>query len=156
MSSETMHVGRTVTNGPHLILKDIRQASRARGHHWFDAGAMEGFGTRLHGPVIAGRFFITSEQASHDEDRRFTIRMARDDGRVVSVGGFRLYATHPEAHVALLAGIRAGISVLPPDDDERRGWIVTLGVIVIDGMTTQPAAYELAAEISAEGSEGGR
>lgn len=49
--------GRTVT------VADVRARQRERGMHWFEAGAMRFFRTKIHTrELIGGRYFVTSEQ----------------------------------------------------------------------------------------------
>lgn len=83
--------------GPWRSLEQVRAANRNLGHHWFDADSMRFFRTRLPKGMIGGRLFVTSEQfVSADgwaDARRYTIRVAKDDGSVETFGEFQEYAS---------------------------------------------------------------
>lgn len=82
----------------HRDIKSVKQANKKAGHHFFDPSAMEFFDSRIEGPLMGGRYFITSEQfhmvdGSFSGVRHYTIREAREDGRINTVGEFGAYAT---------------------------------------------------------------
>lgn len=84
----------------------VKAANRDTGHYWFSEDAMEWFGTKVHGPLVAGHYFITSEQDSTylnpawNGDRRYSIR-ACFDGKISTVGEFGQYPTMKEAKHAI-------------------------------------------------------
>ena len=76
-------------------LREVAEANRAAGWHWFDKSAMRFFGTRLETEIITRgerQFFISSEQREPDTDRRYTIREVLPTGKVETVGEFMQYA----------------------------------------------------------------
>lgn len=77
----------------------VEKANRARGSHWFDPDTMRFFNSRIESPLIAGRYFVTSEQMP-DTPRAFTLREALPTGEVVTVGGFL-------AHDSLVSAVDA-------------------------------------------------
>lgn len=88
--------------GPWKSLREVRDANYKRGDHWFSASTMEFFDSQVETGVslIAGRFFVTSEQdkdGAYDGRRRFTVRAAADDGSIETVGEFMGYSTLDEA-----------------------------------------------------------
>jgi hypothetical protein len=78
-------------------MEQVKQANKARGQHWFDADTLEYWGTKIHGELMAGEFFITSEDNFNRDARFFTIRKVSDTGRVSTVGTWQQYATLKEA-----------------------------------------------------------
>ena len=85
-------------------IRQIRGANRAAGDRWFDPDTCAAFGTRVHQAVYGGRYFVTSERDPYgtawDGKRRYTVRRAFDNARIVTVGEFGQYATAREAHEA--------------------------------------------------------
>ncbi len=82
-------------------VEEIREANRRSDYHFFDTDTMRGFGSRVVDEVYAGRIFITSEKdRSHtysdgtrssgawNGQRRYTVRIARDDGSVGELSEF--------------------------------------------------------------------
>ena len=106
MAEEQSAAARTV--GPFATVADIRAANRAIGHHWFDGGTIRFFASRIGRTVYGGRFFVTSEQdrpsggfpAAWGGERRWTVRMAEDDGSITTVGPFGGYGSGEEARRA--------------------------------------------------------
>ncbi len=84
----------------------IKRANRARGHHFFDAGTMRFFRSRIGRTVYGGRYFVTSEQFDARSPRLYTIRCAHPDGAISDVGGFQAYATNASATRAIQKLIR--------------------------------------------------
>jgi hypothetical protein len=110
--------GRTVTDtygqthelfGPYNDLHEVKGANRAKGHHWFEPESMRFFGCRIESVVLYGRLFVTSEQPPVEfedpegEPRRYSIRVATDDGAVHTVGEFRAWTSKDDALDALHA-----------------------------------------------------
>jgi len=81
----------------------IKRANRALGHHWFDADAMRFFNTVIESGVIDGSRFITSERMEYSDPKRYSVREARGDGSIETVGEFRAYGTLVDAYRAALA-----------------------------------------------------
>ena len=52
---------------------------------------MRFFETRVHGGLIRGRYFITSESDLRGETRAFSIREALPDGSIRTIGAFMDY-----------------------------------------------------------------
>lgn len=64
-------------------ISEVRTANRAIGHHFFDVSTMRFFASRVESALYAGRFFITSEKAGFNTERRkYTVREVLDDGEV--------------------------------------------------------------------------
>jgi len=93
------------TLSPYNTLADVRNANRQAGYHFFDADTLRFFRGRIIGQLVAGRYFITSEQfvAPYEAPapRRYTIRYANDDATIDTVGDFQQYATLADARKAL-------------------------------------------------------
>lgn len=88
-------------------MAEVIRANSELGHHYFDKSTLNFFGSRIHGTLYGGRFFVTSErdrvyttEAAWSGERRFTVRMAQPDGSIITVGDFGQYATRAAAHAA--------------------------------------------------------
>jgi hypothetical protein len=77
----------------------IQRDNRAIGHHFFDPATMRFWRSRVHGNVYGGRFFVTSERPPYGP-RAYTVRAARPDGGVDTVGDYGGYPTGDAAHRA--------------------------------------------------------
>ena len=86
------------TTAVYFTIQQIKDANKAIGHHWFDAGTLRFFNSRVSGPVI-GNMFVSSEKGP-DEIRRYTIRECTN-GVINTVGEFQAYATKAQALRAL-------------------------------------------------------
>ena len=90
----------------YATVAEIKRANRAAGRHFFDAAAMRFFRSRVSGPVIGCRYFVTSERFSDDTPRGYTVRSVDDAGNIdtvhpdVQVDGFMYY---PSRRAALAA-----------------------------------------------------
>ncbi len=80
-------------------INDIQKLNVDKGQHFFDEAAMTFFDSIIESGVINGNLFITSE-CFEKGLRLFTIRYARDDGTIGTVGEFQRFATLLEAVTA--------------------------------------------------------
>ena len=81
-------------------MKEIKQANRVIGGHWFDKDTLEFFGSVVESHVFYGRFFITSERCRWDGDngdRFYTVRECNQDGQIRTIGGFQAHKSLNEA-----------------------------------------------------------
>ena len=75
-----------------------RRATKAAGRaYWFEPGAMRFFNTRIHGALIGGRYFVTSERMDERFPWKYTVRMFDERGFVEDVGEFQQYSTKDSA-----------------------------------------------------------
>jgi hypothetical protein len=91
-----------------FTVEQIKQANAEAGQHWFDPGALRFFSSRVSGPVVGGRYFISSEKFTSvatglSDPRKYTIRVADDDGSIDTVGEFQQYTTKRAALTAARA-----------------------------------------------------
>ena len=82
-------------------IKEIKQANRSRGYHFFDDASMKFFNSRIETGVLHGEYFITSEQFNYTSPRLFTIRKVKANGQVITIGEFQHYRSLDEAIKAL-------------------------------------------------------
>jgi len=85
-------------------IDDIRRANERLGHHFFESAAMRFFASRVLADVFpaadgSGAYFVTSERGP-DMARRYTVRLARSDGSVVTAGEFQAYGSARAAKAA--------------------------------------------------------
>jgi hypothetical protein len=79
--------------GPYRTIEQVKRANERAGQVWFSRETQSLWHCRIAPGVIAGRLFITSEALALHDTRRYTIRLATDDGHVVTVGEFQEFAT---------------------------------------------------------------
>ncbi len=82
-------------------MADVIAANESIGAHWFDRSSMRFFKTKIESRLICGHRFITSEKGP-DEVRRYTVRDARPDGTIDTVGDFQGYRTLAAAKAKVL------------------------------------------------------
>lgn len=78
----------------------IKDRNRQGGFYFFSEGALRFFRSRVHDEVYGAGFFVTSEQFDDEAPRYYTVRFARSDGSVTTVGEFQQYASRSGAHAA--------------------------------------------------------
>lgn len=81
-------------------IAEVKAQNAASGGCWFDRGSMRFFGTRIHGGIYKGRYFITSEQPPHGP-RMYSVREAKPDGDIDTVGEFCGYRSLESAREAV-------------------------------------------------------
>lgn len=81
----------------YFTIEAIKRANRARGHYFFERDTMRFFRSRVLGGVIAGRFFITSEQFNDRSARLYSVREVNDDGSIDSTSEFQQFETARQA-----------------------------------------------------------
>jgi hypothetical protein len=82
-------------------MDDVRSANRKIGNHWFDRGTLKFFNTKIESGLIGGRYFITSERYDETQPRLYSIRIARPDGTIGTVGDFQGYTSREDAREAV-------------------------------------------------------
>lgn len=84
----------------YFSIEAIKQANRARGHHFFERGTMRFFRSRIAPGIIGGCYFITSEQFDATSARLYTVRRANEDGSIDTVSEFQEFGTLAAARKA--------------------------------------------------------
>jgi len=87
-----------------FTIRQIKEANKSAGMHWFEPATLRFFGSRIHKRVYYGKFFITSERCrweGGDNRRLYSIRQANEDGSIDTVGEFQAYATKAQAVSAM-------------------------------------------------------
>ena len=79
-------------------LDEIETANRVRGFHWFDKETIAFFCTVL-GAYVGYGVFVTSDKPRWAEDcsRRYSVRVAGNDGQIHTFGPFQGYGTRANA-----------------------------------------------------------
>jgi hypothetical protein len=73
-------------------IHDVKVANDLIDNHFFDPATMRFFNSRVETDLIDGRFFVTSEKGPNGI-RAFTVREAKPDGSIDTVGEFQEHAT---------------------------------------------------------------
>lgn len=77
-------------------ITEIEQNNIRNGGRWFSKENMRWFNCRINPEIFYGRYFITSERYD-GEPRYYTIREARPDGDIDTVGEFQAFKTLAQA-----------------------------------------------------------
>ncbi len=80
-------------------IRMIEHANASAGFHFFDPDTLQFFRSRVHDTVYGAATFVTSERPPNGP-RRYTVREARPDGSIDTVGEFMAYGTSLAAHAA--------------------------------------------------------
>ena len=87
-------------------INQVKRANKELGHHWFSRDTMRFFKSRVGTRVYKGKYFISSEQFEcfgssghgyHIEPRKYTVRIANEDGSIDTVGEFQQFDTYNQA-----------------------------------------------------------
>lgn len=133
---------------------DIERKNSRAGQHFFDAGTLRFFNSRIQDVVIKHRFFITTEKQGDEYARRATIRMICDDGSTCDVGEFQEFATPGAAEKALSKALKAGVTVkndpydgvADPTNAKAFNWRPYMGELPIGLRNTKWKAQRLGAQ----------
>jgi hypothetical protein len=90
-------------------IREIAEANERSGHHWFKAETLRYFGCRVSPTVYGGRYFVSSEQDTYgawNYQRRYTVRMANENGTIETIGEFGQYRTRAQAVAASRQAVR--------------------------------------------------
>lgn len=90
-------------------MDDVRAANKAIGNHWFDSATKRFFRSRIGSTLYGGKYFVSSEQFDDNSPRLYTIRIARDNGSISTVGSFQQYASRIDTIRAIENLIARGI-----------------------------------------------
>ena len=86
-------------------LAEVKAAFKAEDNGWFSKGTMEWWHSKIESQLIAGQFFITSEQREPDTERKFSVRkVTRSKAGSLSIdtiGEFHSHETLEQARQAL-------------------------------------------------------
>lgn len=93
-------------------IREIKLANKRVGGNWFEPETMSFFASKVNDKVYHGKFFITSEQFEAtdyakerfgwtDGPRKFSVRMCRPDGRIITIGEHMKFNTLQEAEMAI-------------------------------------------------------
>ena len=72
-------------------IEEIKAANLALGQHWFSKDTMRYFGTRIHGKVYGGKYFVTSD-FDFNHMRFYSVR-ACVEGKIETIGVYQAYTT---------------------------------------------------------------
>ena len=88
----------TPEEAPRVTSADVKKFSSLRGSHFFEAGAMRFFNSRVLGDTFAAAdgsavYFVTSERFDSSTPRRYTVRICRPNYTVDSASEFQEFAS---------------------------------------------------------------
>ena len=96
-------------------ISSIKALNRRNGNYFFDRATMRFFNSRIVPKVYGGRIFLTSEQfvpsSGIPGPRLYTVRLARSNGEIETVGPFNeLLRPHAQRLARLLAPLAEDIA----------------------------------------------
>lgn len=76
-------------------IQHIKDANSRAEQFWFSPDSLRFFNSRVYPTVYHGHYFITSESPDRAvwDSPRYTVRFARDNGHIATVGEFMAYKT---------------------------------------------------------------
>lgn len=75
-------------------MAEVRRANANAGRFFFSPDTMDFFDSRVESGLYGGRYFITSEKKGFQStERAYTVREAKPDGSIETVGGFLAFNT---------------------------------------------------------------
>ena len=77
-------------------IKEIKEANKRKGHFFFSQGALDFFRSKIYPIIYQKKYFITSE-IDPFEHEAFTIREAKENGEVDTVGEFHSFRDYIDA-----------------------------------------------------------
>ena len=108
-----------------LDLGEMKERNRLAGHHWFSAGAMRFFASRVSSRVYpcadGGAYFVSSERFvdcwGRADARGYTVRFMSEDGVVHDVSEFQEYGSLCVAHRAARRARRERVGYVRAEGD---------------------------------------
>jgi len=83
-------------------IKEIAELNAINGGKWFTPDNMAFFNTFIHGDLIKGRYFITSNYPKDQpENKAYSLHMAKNCGSIETIFDFNCFATLAQAKKAL-------------------------------------------------------
>ena len=90
----------------YYTIDEIKAANKKAGRFFFEADTLRFFRSRILPGVIAGGFFITSEKDCLGSDRRYTVRLCKEDGDIETIGDFQQFSRADQARRAVVKLVR--------------------------------------------------
>lgn len=85
-------------NEPEHTLENAKRLNDINGLHFFEPNTMKFWRSKVHGRMIEGKYFITSEDNYNHTSRRFTVRVFNwETGTVSTLGEFQEFKTKADA-----------------------------------------------------------
>ena len=142
-------------------ITELKARNAEAGQHFFDREAMQFFNSKVETPIYGGRFFVTSERMETTYPKRYTVRVALNDGSIEEVGEFQewltLEAARAEAKVYAKATAEVRFDPYPMHSDEDEAtadpehfhWRPFVDDQPVGVRNTKAKAEALAAELNA-------
>lgn len=81
-------------------ITEIKEHNKVNGFNFFNRDTMQFFNSKIESSVLHGCYFITSE-VNPSGEKRFSIRKAKSNGNIKTIGDFHRYGTKESAINAL-------------------------------------------------------
>ena len=86
-------------------IAELKALNAENGYFFFSKQTMNFFKSKVHGGIIRGQYFITSECNFDKTKRLFTIREFDQKANIKTVGEFQAYKTYQDAKNAIKEGL---------------------------------------------------
>lgn len=77
-------------------INEIKELNDRKGYHFFKDDTINFFNSIVYPEIINGNIFITSER-HQQEPRKYTVRLARDNGQIETIGKFQQFKSKKQA-----------------------------------------------------------
>lgn len=83
-------------------MADAKERNAETGHYFFSPDTVRFFKSRIETSLLKGNYFVTSELAPHDTERKYTLREVDwDSGNINTIGEFYSHDSIDDAKEAL-------------------------------------------------------
>ena len=83
-------------------IADVKRLNKETGHYFFSPDTMRFFESRIETSLLKGNYFVTSELAPHDTERKYTLREVDwNSGDINTIGDFYSHDSIDDAKKAL-------------------------------------------------------
>jgi len=72
-------------------IAEVKIANKNKGYFFFSPDTMRFFNSEIESEIIKGKYFITSERMKLSMPKLYTIREAKENGSIDTVGNFQQY-----------------------------------------------------------------
>lgn len=78
-------------------IEEIKKKNKRTGQRWFDSDTLKWWNCTICPHVYYGRYFITAERYRTEDRPKFTVRVARKNGEIETIGPFHEWNTEEDA-----------------------------------------------------------
>ena len=82
-------------------IADVKRRNKEIDRHFFEKSTMKFFNSKIESKLYGGKYFVTSEQFDENSKRKYTVRIANNDGSIDTIGRFSEFSSKEDAIEAI-------------------------------------------------------